>query len=257
MLRVHVLENGQIDELTVYRTSGHPDLDQAAVDAVRQWRFEPARRGTEAIAAWVRLPIKFALSRESAPHPRGIPRLGLATLAEGPVVVRRDAMPAPFPLKTNDDLFKQDTVMAGDGARVTMVLHDTVDVGMRAWSVVTLTEASGGVTVEVDRGQVTINARGAPGPAGTVDVKTGNTLVRVSGVARLRVETVSPTPRDGATVSHVDVLEGRVSLAIDAGSGTPRSTRADLVLRANQGLTITGDVAGRVRPVRAVSGSAK
>ena len=36
-------------------------LDQAALDAVRQWRFVPARQGEQAVAAWVLVPIQFAL----------------------------------------------------------------------------------------------------------------------------------------------------------------------------------------------------
>jgi len=42
-------------------TSGSERLDQAALDAVRQWRFVPAKRGSEAIAAWVVVPISFSL----------------------------------------------------------------------------------------------------------------------------------------------------------------------------------------------------
>jgi protein TonB len=38
-----------------------PDLDQAAVAAVRQWRFEPARKDKEPVAVWVVIPVKFAL----------------------------------------------------------------------------------------------------------------------------------------------------------------------------------------------------
>ena len=37
-------------------SAGHPDLDRAAVDAVRRWRFEPGRRGAEAIGMWVAAP---------------------------------------------------------------------------------------------------------------------------------------------------------------------------------------------------------
>ena len=44
----------------VERSSGYPRLDEAAVAVVRdRWRFVPARRGEEALAAWVRVPISF------------------------------------------------------------------------------------------------------------------------------------------------------------------------------------------------------
>lgn len=61
MLRVHVLADGKIGEVDVEQSAGHPDLDQAAADAVRRWRFEPARRGDEAVAMWVLLPVQFRL----------------------------------------------------------------------------------------------------------------------------------------------------------------------------------------------------
>jgi protein TonB len=61
MLRVHVLIDGQVGDVVVQESAGHPDLDQAAADAVRQWRFEPGRRGEEAVAMWVLLPVEFRL----------------------------------------------------------------------------------------------------------------------------------------------------------------------------------------------------
>lgn len=61
MLRVHVLADGRIGDVRVQESAGHPELDDAAVDAVRRWRFEPARRGAEAIAMWVLLPVEFKL----------------------------------------------------------------------------------------------------------------------------------------------------------------------------------------------------
>jgi protein TonB len=61
MLRVHVLADGKIGEVDVEQSAGHPDLDRAAADAVRRWRFEPARRGDEPVAMWVLLPVEFRL----------------------------------------------------------------------------------------------------------------------------------------------------------------------------------------------------
>ena len=45
ILHVLVAESGRVAEVIVKQSAGHPDLDQAATDAVRRWRFEPARRG--------------------------------------------------------------------------------------------------------------------------------------------------------------------------------------------------------------------
>ena len=63
-LRFIVLANGHVGQIAVSHSAGHVDLDRAAMEAVRTWRFEPARRGKEAVAVWVTLPVRFALHNE-------------------------------------------------------------------------------------------------------------------------------------------------------------------------------------------------
>jgi protein TonB len=62
VLRVLVSPRGTADEVQVFASSGHPRLDEAARDAVRRWKFVPARRGSEPVQAWVRIPIPFVLN---------------------------------------------------------------------------------------------------------------------------------------------------------------------------------------------------
>lgn len=61
LLQVLVTVDGRVGDVIVKESAGHADMDQAAADAVRRWRFEPARRGAEAVAMWVLLPIEFRL----------------------------------------------------------------------------------------------------------------------------------------------------------------------------------------------------
>jgi protein TonB len=61
VLRFQVLTNGRVASLTVAHSAGHSDLDRAAMDAVKTWVFEPARRGEEAVVVWVTLPVRFQL----------------------------------------------------------------------------------------------------------------------------------------------------------------------------------------------------
>ena len=61
LLRVYVAADGQVTEVLVDQSAGHPDLDRAAVEAVRRWRFEPGRRSEEPIGMWVLLPVQFVL----------------------------------------------------------------------------------------------------------------------------------------------------------------------------------------------------
>jgi TonB family protein len=44
-----------------YVIHSRPGLDDAALDAVWQWRFEPARTKGEPVAVWVRIPVRFTL----------------------------------------------------------------------------------------------------------------------------------------------------------------------------------------------------
>ncbi|WP_321850857.1 energy transducer TonB [Burkholderia diffusa] len=60
-LNVHVLATGRPDQVLLSASSGHDALDDAAVAAVSDWRFVPAKRGTESIDGWVRVPVVFKL----------------------------------------------------------------------------------------------------------------------------------------------------------------------------------------------------
>jgi protein TonB len=62
MLRFEVLASGKVGTVQVQRSAGRADLDRAAVEAIQTWRFEPARRGKEAVAVWVTLPVRFELN---------------------------------------------------------------------------------------------------------------------------------------------------------------------------------------------------
>ena len=61
VLRVFVEPGGRPSQIEVKTGSGSPRLDQAAQDAVWRWKFVPARRGEEAVGAWVLVPIVFNL----------------------------------------------------------------------------------------------------------------------------------------------------------------------------------------------------
>jgi protein TonB len=61
LLRVHVSAGGDAEQVLIDGSSGHPRLDESAREAVRAWRFAPARQGGRAVAAWVIVPIRFAL----------------------------------------------------------------------------------------------------------------------------------------------------------------------------------------------------
>lgn len=60
-LRIQVSADGSVDGVSVRRSSGHEELDDAAVEAVRKWRFIPAKRGSTPVSSSVLVPIDFNL----------------------------------------------------------------------------------------------------------------------------------------------------------------------------------------------------
>jgi protein TonB len=60
-LRILVNQEGLPEQPRVLDSSGAEALDAAALEAVRRWRFVPAREGKLAVAHWVDIPITFKL----------------------------------------------------------------------------------------------------------------------------------------------------------------------------------------------------
>ncbi|MDP2809797.1 MAG: energy transducer TonB [Rhodocyclaceae bacterium] len=65
VLRVFVSADGEAKRVEVKHSSGFQRLDLAAEEAVSRWRFVPAKRGEQAVTAWVVVPIVFSLKTES------------------------------------------------------------------------------------------------------------------------------------------------------------------------------------------------
>ncbi|MCX7107577.1 MAG: energy transducer TonB [Methylococcales bacterium] len=62
LLRVEVSSKGLSQAVTIHQSSGHEDLDESAMDAVKKWQFIPAKRGNTAEACSVIVPIIFTLN---------------------------------------------------------------------------------------------------------------------------------------------------------------------------------------------------
>jgi len=60
-LRVLVDAQGMASQLEIHASSGSQRLDSAAMEAVRRWKFVPARQGEKWVASWVVVPIDFSL----------------------------------------------------------------------------------------------------------------------------------------------------------------------------------------------------
>lgn len=62
LLEVLVGAGGEARDVKLVASAGDASLDEAARTAVRTWRFVPARRGTEPVEAWVRIPLVYRLN---------------------------------------------------------------------------------------------------------------------------------------------------------------------------------------------------
>jgi protein TonB len=61
LLRVLVNTDGSAAQVELKNSSGSSRLDQSALDTVKRWRFVPAKLGSQAVTAWVLVPISFTL----------------------------------------------------------------------------------------------------------------------------------------------------------------------------------------------------
>lgn len=64
-LKVLVTREGLPARVDLEKSSGSAHLDHAALEAVKTWRFAPARQGAEPVESWVLVPIVFRLEGTS------------------------------------------------------------------------------------------------------------------------------------------------------------------------------------------------
>jgi TonB family protein len=61
LLTVVILDNGRVGQVQIKKTSGYANLDQSAMMAVQNWRFEPLRKDNSLRSTIVNIPIRFSL----------------------------------------------------------------------------------------------------------------------------------------------------------------------------------------------------
>lgn len=63
LLSVEVDETGAVVKVTVKKSSGYVEFDESAMETVRLWRFDPAKRGRKPVKVRVYLPVVFRIVR--------------------------------------------------------------------------------------------------------------------------------------------------------------------------------------------------
>jgi protein TonB len=61
LLSVYVGLTGRPEKIETETSSGYPELDAAAAQAVSQWKFLPALQGGAALASWFEIPVRFLI----------------------------------------------------------------------------------------------------------------------------------------------------------------------------------------------------
>jgi TonB family protein len=65
-LDVEILVDGHVGAVIVKKTldSSPNGLDDAAIAAVKKWKFQPAKSGGKPVACWAAIPVVFSLSQQ-------------------------------------------------------------------------------------------------------------------------------------------------------------------------------------------------
>ena len=59
---VQVLDDGNVGEMKMIKTSGYKILDNSALAALREWKFVPGNFNGKTVSSWVKIPILFRLN---------------------------------------------------------------------------------------------------------------------------------------------------------------------------------------------------
>ncbi|OPY93057.1 MAG: transport protein TonB [Syntrophaceae bacterium PtaU1.Bin231] len=65
VISAEVLAEGRVGATKIKASSGHDSLDRSALEAVKQWKFEPGRRMGRPVKMWVDIPVRFLLTADS------------------------------------------------------------------------------------------------------------------------------------------------------------------------------------------------
>ena len=65
-MEVAQVKEGKPAEVVIEQSSGHKVLDEAALKAVKDWRFTAGRIGNMTVSSWIKIPVRFQLESNPA-----------------------------------------------------------------------------------------------------------------------------------------------------------------------------------------------
>jgi TonB family protein len=66
LVNAEILPDGRVGSTAISKSSGYTILDQSAIEAVKRWKFEPAKKAGKSFTIRVKLPIKFVLHDDNS-----------------------------------------------------------------------------------------------------------------------------------------------------------------------------------------------
>jgi len=66
LVNAEILPDGRVGNTAISKSSGYTILDKSAMEAVKLWKFEPAKKAGKPFAIRVKLPIKFVLHDDNS-----------------------------------------------------------------------------------------------------------------------------------------------------------------------------------------------
>jgi TonB family protein len=69
VLKVHVVESGTPDQVSMAKSSGFVDLDNAAIETVMNWHYVPAVRSGAITDDWALVQVVYKLPEGAQPAP--------------------------------------------------------------------------------------------------------------------------------------------------------------------------------------------
>ena len=65
LVAAEILPDGRVGNMKIRKSSGYTVLDQSALEGVKPWKFEPAKKSGKPFTIWVEVPIKFVLHNDN------------------------------------------------------------------------------------------------------------------------------------------------------------------------------------------------
>jgi hypothetical protein len=165
------------------------------------------------------------------------PKAGSVTALQGQATVARSALPAPAPLRFQDDVFVRDRIETAEKSVARVLLGGKAIVTIRELSVFTVTEEPGRAVVDLSKGTAALGvARKLLRPGESVEIRGPNVAAAVRG--SFLTFTVEPTA--GPTRHKVTVLQATECIPVFPLADP---TRAEC-LNANESVESVGDALG-------------